>query len=88
MSLQRALNLDDFDAEEYWREKLYKKWVVLLATGSGKKEQCTIYYVQARNEDRAVAVAKRVCTVLKGRVHGRARLATPADLGAKMEATI
>lgn len=86
MTMQRSLNLDGFDPEEYWRDKLYKKWVVLLLTGSGKKEQRAIYYVQARNEDRAVAVAKRVCTVLKGRVHGRARLATPADLGARMEA--
>jgi hypothetical protein len=73
-----------FDAEEYWKDKPFKKWVVRLATGSGKKEQSALYWVQARNEERAIAVAKSVCTVLNGRIRGTARLATPRDLGCSM----
>jgi len=72
-----------FDAEEYWRDKEYKKWVVRLSKGSGKKEQSRVYNIQARTIVRAIAAAKAY-SVLTGRVRGEARLATPADLGATM----
>lgn len=69
-----------FDAEAYWRDKLFKKWVVYLSKGSGKKPDTRIMYIGASTEEKAIACAKRHC-VLTGRVHGRARLATPTDLG-------
>jgi len=80
-----------FDAEEYWKDKPYKCWVVCLSSNKGKvkpskcgkrKEYLAFYNVQARMEERAIEVAKKHCTVLSGRIYGTARLATPADLGA------
>jgi hypothetical protein len=70
-----------FDAVAYWRGKPFKKWVVYLTKGSGKKQESRIMHIQARDAERAVECAKRHC-VLTGRVYGRARLATPSDLGA------
>lgn len=78
---QIRLNLSGFDAEAYWRDKKFKKWVVHLSVRSGKKkEERQIVNVQARTEERAIECAKRH-SLLKGRVYGRAWLATPADLG-------
>ena len=80
-----------FDAEEYWRDKKYKCWVVCLSSRKGKvkpsasgrrKEYRAYYNVQARTAERAIEVAKRHCTVLSGRIEGTARLAVPPDLGA------
>lgn len=79
-----------FDAEEYWRDKTYKCWVVCLEARKGKvkpsrsgkrKEYRAYYNVQARTAERAIEVAKRHCTVLSGKIYGSARLATPSDLG-------
>ena len=69
-----------FDAEAYWRDKPFKKWVVYLEKGSRKKSDSRIMYIQARNKERAITCAKQHC-VLTGRIIGRARLATPSDLG-------
>lgn len=75
-----------FDAEEYWRDKEYKKWVVRISKGYGKKEVSRIYNITARTVERAIAAAKAY-SVLTGRVRGEARLATPTDLGATMVVT-
>lgn len=69
-----------FDAEAYWRDKPFKKWVVYLTKGSGKKTDNRTMYIGAATEEKAIACAKRHC-VLTGRINGRARLATPSDLG-------
>lgn len=82
-----------FDAEEYWRDKPYKCWVVCLYSGKGsikpstsgrRKEYRAYYNVQARTAERAIEVARCYCTVLSGRIYGTARLATPGDLGYSM----
>jgi hypothetical protein len=69
-----------FDAEAYWRDKPFKKWVVYLTKGSGKKTDNRTMYIGAATAEKAIACAKRHC-VLTGRINGRARLATPSDLG-------
>jgi len=78
-----------FDAEEFWRDKEYKKWVVRLSSRSTnnkrekrKREYIDIKLVTARTAERAVEVAKNHCVYLKGKIYGKARLAEPADLGA------
>lgn len=69
-----------FDAEAYWRDKEYKKYVVRLSKGSGKREESRVYNITARTPERAIRAAKAYST-LTGRVSGTARLATPTDLG-------
>jgi hypothetical protein len=84
---QGRLNWDPgFDPVKYWSKFEYPKWVVYL-TGKkiGRKRGRNIYdsatmIVQARNEERAVACAKRH-SLVKGRVSGFALLARPSDLG-------
>ena len=74
-----------FDAEEYWRDKPYKKWVVRLEgknRKTGKKDSMSIN-VTAKTPEGAIATAKRHCALLVGKVEGSARLATPPDLGAR-----
>lgn len=72
-----------FDPEEFWRDKKYKCWVVILSTGEGKRMKMASYNIQARTAERAIIVAKKHCTVLTGRIDGYARLASPEDLGAR-----
>jgi len=79
-----------FDAEEYWKDKEYKKWVVRLSSRKTnnrmekrKKEYVDIKLVTARTAERAIATAIAHCVSLKGRIYGRARLAEPSDLGIK-----
>ncbi len=74
--------IDGFDAEAYWSTREYKKWVVYLQKGNGKKAQRDIMIVQARTEARAIKCAQRH-SLLTGRVYGTARLARPGDLGCK-----
>lgn len=71
-----------FDAEEYWRDKEYKCWVVCLSKGDGKRRCTSFFNIQARTPERAIHVAK-LHSLMKGKVYGTARLATPHDLGAK-----
>jgi len=74
--------IDGFDAEAYWATRKYKKWVVYLQKGNGKKAQKDMFIIQARTEERAIKCAKNH-SLLKGCVHGSARLARPSDLGCK-----
>ena len=76
------LGIDGFDAERYWASREYKKWVVYLSVGSGKKAKTDRILVTARNEERAVICAKKH-SLLTGRVFGRASLARPSDLGCR-----
>ena len=79
-----------FDAEEFWRDKEYKKWVVRLSSRKTnnrmegkKKEYVDIKYVTAKTAERAILVAKDNCFSLKGKIYGTARLAEPSDFGIK-----
>ena len=72
--------MQEFNADEYWKDKKYKCFVVYLSVGSGKKICTSKINVQARNEERAVHVAK-LNSMLKGNVQGFARLAEPRDFG-------
>lgn len=81
-----------FDPEEYWKDKLYKCWVVCLTArngtikpAKGRRDFHAYYNVQAKTAERAIEVAKLYCTVLTGTIHGTARLAEPSDLGCSEE---
>ena len=78
---QGRINWDcDFDEEAFWAKFEFKKWVVILSSGSGKKEKQDRHIIQARTKERAIACAKRH-SLLKGRIDGTAWLARPSDLG-------
>lgn len=76
------LGIDGFDAEAFGAGHEYKKWVVYLTKGSGKKAVTDKVIVQARTEERAIKCAM-ANSMLKGRVGAFARLARPSDLGCK-----
>jgi len=67
----------NFDAEKYWSTRKAKKWVVNLHASRGQPET---KYVCAQTKEKALATAISN-SLLKGNVRGRARLATPTDLG-------
>ena len=74
-----------FDAEEFWKDKPYKAWVVHLEgknRRAGKKDSMCLN-ITAKTPESAIATAKRHCALLVGKVEGSARLATPPDLGAR-----
>jgi hypothetical protein len=58
-----------------------RKGKVKPSTSGRRKEYHAYYNVQAKTAERAIEVAKRHCTLLSGKIHGSARLATPSDLG-------
>ncbi len=74
------IGIDGFNAEKYWSSRKYKKWVVILEKGNGKRKQRDRIIVQSTTEEKAIACAKRH-TLIKGKVHGMAFLAWPSDLG-------
>jgi hypothetical protein len=80
--MERTLSFNGFDAEEFWRDKQHKKYVVHLNRDQGRKTFSDTLLIQARNPERAFLCAKRH-SLLKGRVYGRVRLARPEDLGAR-----
>ena len=67
----------NFNPEECWADRDYKKWVVVL--GNGKKRDRKI--VGSATVEGALLTARHH-THLKGRISASARLATPHDLGA------
>lgn len=73
-----------FNAEEYWKDKPSKSWVVSLTStkrvGKTKVKKNHTVYVRARDSQRAIHTA-RINTFLKGKISGHCRLATPTDLG-------
>jgi len=74
-----------FDAEEYWKDKIYKCWAVCLYgknRRAGKKDSMFIN-ITAKTPERTIVTAKRHCALLVGKVYGTARLATPPDLCAR-----
>lgn len=74
----------DFNAEEYWRDKYYKVWVVDIVVDRRSDKQKRMQdrkYVRARTKQGAIKTAK-FHTHLKGRIRTSTRLATPSDLGA------
>lgn len=88
---QLRLEVSGFDAEAYWADKEFKKWVVALEgrksveMPSGKIKRIKVsdfILVQARTEERAIATAKR-WSFMKGRIYCKSCwLARPEDLGA------
>ncbi len=87
LSIDRIpLQDEQAEANAYWADREYKKWVVRLNRGSGRRAQSVTVYVGAGNKDQATRVG-RGAAVLMG--HGWARqacahtrLATYRDLGA------
>lgn len=84
------LREEQAEANAYWSDREYKKWVVNFNRGSGRRAESTTVYVGAINKDRAVR-AGREAAVLMGRTWARrasaqARLATYRDLGAERTA--
>jgi len=45
------------EAEDYWKNKIYKKWVVVVAKGRGKREQTEQLYVRSKTECGAIKTA-------------------------------
>lgn len=76
--------MNGFNAEEYWKDKPSKSWVVSLTStkrvGRVKERKHHTVYVRARTSESAIRTA-RINTFLKGRISGHCRLATPTDLG-------
>lgn len=71
------------EADAYWADRPYKKWVVLFSRGPAYRREHREVFVGAASKERAVAVAVRVIAAMHGwrgsNVH--ARLATYIDLG-------
>lgn len=67
----------NFNAQEYWAGREFAKWVVVLGSRKGRDRK----YVRARDAQAAIDTAI-IHSHLTGRISGRARLATPTDLGA------
>jgi len=70
-----------FNAEEYWRDKPRKTWVVHLERKRGRKvldTQKIIVSASTEQEAKRTAVAN---SFIKPTNYGSCRLATPADLG-------
>ena len=65
-----------FDAEAYWADRLYKKWVVEFTSTSGRTDTCIACSATA---DGAIRQA-RSSTTMRGRIKVSARLAHPEDL--------
>jgi len=70
------------ETEAYWENKKYKKWVVLLGQGRGKKEKTETLYVGSKTDNGALDTAILHCS-FKGAVNIKSvRLAHPiSDLG-------
>ena len=69
-----------FDADQYWGSREYKVWVVRLNTVSRRNDKTDTKIIRARTEETAIRTA-RFHTMIKSKVYGVARLATPRDLG-------
>lgn len=71
------------EANAYWADRLYKKWVVVMERGHGRSARCLEILVGATSAERAVAVARAVAVDTQVGRMGRAtaRLATYRDLG-------
>lgn len=85
---QRDLKLfldGDFDAEAFWRDKPFKKWVVEVGRWNGRFRAAQTLYVSAKTQEGAETTAK-ANTIVAGRLSVHARLATPRDLGCTKEA--
>lgn len=78
------------EANAYWADRDFKKWVVRLSKGTGRRADAVTLYVGAATKDRAIK-AGREGAVLMGRSWARkataqTRLATYRDLGAERAA--
>lgn len=73
--------MNNFNAEEYWKDKLYKTWVVTLRKSQGRKViDIDTKYIRARTKGAAIETAK-YHTLMTGKLTASCRLATPTDLG-------
>lgn len=64
--------MTDQEVACYWRDKEFKKWVVILGNGNTTDRK----YVRARTETGAIGTGV-FHSLLRGRVSARARLANP-----------
>jgi hypothetical protein len=83
MNAQRELRLlvdGGFDAQAYWADKPYKKWIVVVGRWKGSRFVGQTMHVGASTRDRAEQTALANVTGTK-KLEARARLATPNDLG-------
>lgn len=65
-----------FDAQAYWADRPYKKWVVQFTNTFGRTDTCIAC---SATEDGAIRQA-RSSTTMRGRLTVHARLAHPEDL--------
>lgn len=75
----------NFDADAYWRDRKYKKWVVTIRPWSHRDKSRRDIIVGAKTRDGAIQTAKDVASIvgMPGKVVcAGVRLATPTDLGA------
>ncbi len=66
--------------EAYWRDKLFKSWVVKLESGRRQTFDSETKYVRAKDQSSAIRTAKANC-FLKGRIKCvSVRLKGPSDI--------
>jgi hypothetical protein len=69
------------EADAYWADKEYKKFVVTLERGPQRKPEREILYIGARSTERAIKCAKAHATRIQRPSRIACRLATAQDLG-------
>lgn len=73
------------EANAYWSEREYKKWVVLFSRGPAYRRECREFYVAARDRESAIITGRAAAVLLNQpwarRAQASARLATHVDLG-------
>lgn len=71
------------EANAYWADRPYKKWVVLFSRGPASRREHREVFVGAASTERAVAVAGSVIAAMNGwrGCIAHARLASYIDLG-------
>ena len=75
---------ESFNAELYWADKPYKKWVSMFVWRDDKhKEVRRFVYTQAANMERATRCARRNA-MIPPKANVYTKLATPKDLGCSL----
>lgn len=69
------------EANAYWAEREWKKWVVTLERGPQRQPEREVKHVGARTRERAIAIAKANALRVTRPTRTYCRLATAHDLG-------
>lgn len=83
MAQHRFLFDEEAEAEQYWKNKEFKKFAVDAIARFGTKKQSVLrtYYARARDHAGAILAIKAQAYDIPARVRLVARLATPRELG-------